>query len=170
MMIISILEHTPARIWGLLALLVALGLSQTRSREMSLLRITVLPAVLLALSLTGVVSAFGHVPVALAAWVAGVTAALGLGRRAVAVRGAAWSAERGLLQVPGSWLPLVLIVGLFLIKYMAGVSLVLNPALATDLLFAPLCSLAYGAFSGLFLARALSLRSLASKPPTLSLA
>ena len=74
------------------------------------------------------------------------------------------------LHVPGSWLPLVLIVGLFCIKYFAGASLALHPALASDSSFAGLCSLAYGSFSGLFLARALSLRSLAPRKTGLSVA
>ncbi len=160
---ITIVQHTPAWVWGLLATLSALGLWQTRPREMSLTRVTVLPLVLAALSLGGVLSAFGHLPVALLAWATGVAASIALARRAVAVRGAAWSASRGLLHVPGSWWPLVLIVSLFAIKYGAGVSLALAPTLATDTTFAGSCSLAYGVFSGLFMARALSLRSLATR-------
>lgn len=163
MFFIAIVQHTPTWVWGLLATLVALGLLQTRPLEMSLTRVTVLPLVLTALSLSGVLSAFGHLPVALAAWATGVAAALALARKAVSVRGAAWSASRGLLHVPGSWLPLVLIVSLFALKYGAGVSLALAPALASDTSFAGLCSLAYGTFSGLFMARALSLRSLATR-------
>ena len=163
-MFIAIVQHTPVWVWGLLAALVAAGVAQTRSREVSLLRITLLPLVLLGLSLTGVFGAFGHRPIALAAWLVGVGAALSLARRAVAVRGASWSAESGLLHVPGSWLPLALMIGLFAIKYCAGASLALFPSLASDAAFAGACSLAYGSFSGLFLARALSLRSLAVRP------
>ena len=169
-MFIGILQHTPVWVWGLFAALVALGLWQTRDREMTLIRVTVLPLALIALSLSGVFNAFGHLPIALGAWAAGVGAALALGRQFVAVRGARWSAEAGLLHVPGSWLPLVLIVGLFCIKYFAGASLALHPALATDNTFAGLCSLAYGSFSGLFLARALSIRSLATRKTGLSAA
>ena len=163
MFFIAIVQHTPAWVWGLLAALVAIGLRQTRPLEMSLTRATVLPLVLTALSLGGALSAFGHMPVALAAWAAGVATAIGLARKAVTVRGASWAARRGLLQVPGSWLPLGLIVSLFAVKYGAGVSLALAPMLASDTSFAGLCSLAYGSFSGLFLARALSLRSLATR-------
>ena len=170
MFFIAIVQHTPAWVWGLLAALVALGLWQTRPLEMSLTRVTVLPLVLTALSLSGVLSAFGHMPVALGAWVAGVGAALVLGSKAMTIRDASWSASRGLLRVPGSWLPLVLTVSLFALKYGAGVSLALAPALARDITFAGLCSLAYGSFSGLFLARALSLRSLATRPATLQTA
>jgi hypothetical protein len=167
MFFIAIVQHTPAWVWGLLAMLVALGLWQTRALEMSLTRVTVLPLVLTALSLSGVLSAFGHLPVALGAWAIGVAAALGLARKVVSVRGASWSASSGLLHVPGSWLPLALIVSLFALKYGAGVSLSMAPALANDPTFASLCSLAYGTFSGLFLARALSLCSLATRSLTM---
>jgi hypothetical protein len=169
-MFIGILQHTPVWVWVALTVLVALGLWQTRDREMTLLRITVLPLVLIALSLSGVLNAFGHFPIALGGWAAGVGAAQIFGRQFVAVRGARWSAETGLLHVPGSWLPLALIVGLFCVKYFAGASLALHPALAVDTNFAGLCSLAYGSFSGLFLARALSLRSLATRKTGLSVA
>ena len=162
-MIIAIVQHTPLWVWLLLANLVALGLWQTRAREISLTRVTILPLVLIALSLGGVLSAFGSFPIALGGWVAGVGAAL-FGRDAVAVRGAAWSPGTRVLRVPGSWLPLTLVLGLFATKYFAGASLAMHPALAADATFAGLCSLGFGSFSGLFLARALSLRRLAAQP------
>ena len=162
-MILSIIQHTPAWVWGLFAALLALGLWQTRAREMSLLRITLLPLAMLALSLSGVLSAFGHAPLALGGWAAGVAAALTLGRGLVAARGAAWRPATGTVHVPGSWLPLALIVALFALKYFAGVSLALHPELAVDARFAGLISLAYGMFSGLFLARGLALRNLAKR-------
>jgi len=169
-MLASILQHTPVRVWGLLAGLIALGLWQTRDRELPLLRVTVLPLAMIVLSASGVLSAFGHFPVALGGWAAGVGAALAFGRQFVAMRGARWSAQAGQLHVPGSWLPLALMVGLFCIKYVAGVSLALHPALVHDAAFASLCSLAYGGFSGLFLARAQSLRLLATRDAGLSAA
>lgn len=162
-MFTAIVQHTPVWVWGLLAALIALGLSQTRDREMSLTQVTILPLAMLALSLSGVLSAFGHFPVALGGWAAGVGAALAFGRQFIAVRGASRSPQTGTLRVPGSWLPLVLIVGLFGFKYFAGVSLALHPRLAADPGFASLISLAYGGFSGLFLARGLSLRHLAKR-------
>jgi hypothetical protein len=166
-MFIAIVQHTPVWVWGLLTVLLGIGLAQTRERELSLQRVTILPLVLLALSAGGVLSAFGHAPtapIAVGGWVAGLAAALTLARHVVAVRGAAWLDSTAKLRVPGSWLPLVLIVALFSLKYFVGVSLALHPSLANQLTFAGGCSLAYGAFSGLFLARALSLRALAPKP------
>lgn len=162
-MFLVILQHTPIWVWTLLAALVALGAYQARSREMTLLRVTVLPLVLVALSASGVLSAFGIHPVTIGGWLAGLGVALTLGKRLVVSRGAHWSAETGRLHVPGSWLPLVLILALFSLKYAAGVTVAMTPSMAHDSTFAGLCSLAYGSFSGLFLARAIGLRSLAPR-------
>jgi len=162
MMPLQIIQHTPVWVWGLLVALVAFGLSQARDRAVSLVRMTILPLVLLALSFSGVISTFAHATIAILAWGVGVAAAIALGRRFLRVRGASWSSETGLLYVPGSWLPLVLMVALFLIKYGVGVTLAVNPAMAADTTFGAVCGLAYGSFSGLFAARTLGLRSLAS--------
>ena len=163
-MVTAILQHTPTWVWALLAGLTALGLSQTRARELSLARVTVLPAVVTALSLAGVVSAFGAQPMALVSWVGGVGATLALARPVLRVPGAYWRPDTGVLHVPGSWLPLTAILALFAIKYVAGASQALNPALRADPVFASTCALAYGLFSGLFLARARALRALVGWP------
>jgi hypothetical protein len=160
-MLIGILLGTPVWVWGVLAALVGVGLWQTRARTMTLARISILPLALLLLSLTGVARTFGAEPIALAGWGLGLGVALNLGRAVVEVQGARWSAATATLWVPGSWLPLALIVGLFAVKYFAAASLAMHPALAHDAAFGGACSVAYGGFSGLFLARALALRSLA---------
>jgi hypothetical protein len=160
-MLIDIFRHTPPWVWVVFAKLVAIGLWQVRSRLMSLTRVTVLPVVMATLSLLGVANAFGPSPVAFAAWAGGIGLALAFGRGLVAVRGAVWLPASAQLSVPGSWLPLALILALFSIKYGAGASLAMHPALAADATFAAVCSGAYGLFSGLFAARALSLRRLA---------
>jgi hypothetical protein len=162
-MFIGIVTGTPIWVWFALAALVGAGLWQSRARSMSLTRVSILPLVLLGLSLASVSRTFGTVPVAFAGWALGLGASLGLGRAVVAPRGARWSAATATLQVPGSWLPLALILALFAVKYIAGVSLAIHPILANDAAFAGTCSLAYGVFSGLFMARALSLRSLAAR-------
>ena len=162
MMLLQVIQHTPVWVWGLFVALVAYGLSQTRDRAVSLTRVTILPVVLLALSFWGVVSTFAHATIAILAWGVGVTTAIALGHRLLRVRGAAWSPETGLLHVPGSWLPLAMMVALFLIKWGVGATLAINHAMAGHTAFGAACGLAYGSFSGLFAARLLSLRSVAS--------
>jgi hypothetical protein len=160
-MILNILQHTPPWVWVIFCGLIALGYAQTRPRQISRARATVLPVIFMILSLSAVVSAFGQFPSAFGAWVLGFWAALRLGGNAVAVTGAAWVPESGHFKVPGSWLPLWLIVGTFTIKYVAAVTISVSPALAASELFAVVLSLTYGALSGLFWGRAVSLRRLA---------
>lgn len=156
-LLLQILRHTPTGVWFLLAGLIALGVAQARPRRISLRRLTVLPLVLLASSLTGVVSTFGAHGLPMAAWAAGVALALAVARRALVPLETGWSPETATLQVAGSWLPLALILGVFFIRYASSVGLALHPQLAVDPLFAGGCSLAFGLFSGTFLGRAAAL-------------
>lgn len=162
-MFIAILTHTPFWVWILLAALVTLGLAQTRAREVTITRITILPLAMVGLSLAGVLGAFGHLPIALGSWAGGMALALFAASRWLPVHGATWSDRTQRLHLPGSWLPLALFISLFGLKYAAGVSLTMHPPLATDPSFAGICSFAYGTFSGLFLGRALPLRALADQ-------
>ena len=159
-MILDILEHTPVWVWIVFGALVLLGLQQSRTRDVSIARATILPVVMIVLSLSGVVGAFGPVPFALAAWAAGVGLSLTLAGKAVAVRGASRSTQPGHLRIPGSFVPVMLIMAVFITKYSAGVALAINPSLAANTAVAVTLSLVYGAFSGLFWSRAQSLRAL----------
>ena len=156
-MITSILQHTPVWVWGLLAGLIALGVSLAFTREITLRRATIMPLAMAGLSLYGVASAFSHHPLALLAWAIGlaVTASLAIGLGIG--RGAVWMPETGLLRVPGSWWPLVLILGIFCTKFAVGVTLALHPDFARDSAFATSIGLIYGAFSGVFLGRGAAL-------------
>jgi len=157
-MIVTILQHTPGWVWGLLIALLTLGLLQTRTREVSRARVIALPVAMIVLALIGLLGAFGSFVVAYLAWAGGFALAARTLGAAAAVRGARWSGATGRILVPGSWLPLGLILGVFLTRYVANVCLALDPALARNTVFAAACGLAYGGFSGLFWSRARSLR------------
>jgi hypothetical protein len=153
-MLIQIVLHTPLWVWAVLAALLAYGLAQTLPRRLARPRIAIVPLVLLVLSFAGVIGSFGWTAAPVLAWAIGVAAALVLGRGLVAQPAARWEASTARVHVPGSWLPLALMMGLFLTKYGVGVTLAIRPALGHDLAFDAAVGLAYGGFSGLFLARA----------------
>lgn len=158
-MILDILAHTPVWVWIVFGALILLGLQQSRTRDVSIARATILPVVMILLSLSGVIGAFGLVPYALVAWAAGVGLSLTLAGKAVAVRGASRSTQPGHLRIPGSFIPVMLIIAVFITKYAAGVALAINPSLAANTAVAVTLSLVYGVFSGLFWGRAQSLRA-----------
>lgn len=157
-----IVRSTPVWVWGLLAALLALGASQLRRRSVTLARISLLPLAMTALSLWGTVSAFGAsapLPQLLALWVLAVAGTFAL--LAPGATTARYDAATRRFELPGSTVPLALIVGIFLLKWGVGVELALAPQRAHEVGFALAVAAAYGAISGVFLGRAARLWRLA---------
>jgi hypothetical protein len=153
-MLIQILQHTPTWVFFLFAALLWLGLSQTLTRTVRLRRIALQAFGLTAFSLYSTVSAFQGFPPALLVWLAGAGAMFALVMSRPVPRGTRYDDWQQRFTLPGSMLPLALIMGLFFIKYAVGAVTSLQPALAVDPVFALSCSAVYGAFSGVFAARA----------------
>lgn len=163
--LLPILRNTPSWAWGVLAALVLLGALQLRDRTQGLARVTIAPLAITVFSLGSATSAFARSPLAAEAlwlWLlaAGALAAL----LAMAPSSARYDAASRTFQLPGSWVPLLLFLGVFLARYVVAVRLALNPALAMDGSFVLPVATLYGAFSGLFLGRAAQLWRLALAP------
>ena len=152
-----ILTQTPKWVWTLLAALLWLGLSQTVSRTASLNRVTIMPLAMIGLSIFGVLTVFGSNLTILMVWLVIGAAMLALILRKKSFTAISYDAEKKLFSLPGSWVPLGLILGIFVTKYVVGVMTAMQPALAQDLNFALPVAAFYGAFSGVFLARAVRL-------------
>jgi hypothetical protein len=165
--LVQVAAHTPYWVWGLLAALVALGVSQMRDRSAGLRRVLVVPAARGVFSVAGVVSAFGTSgqtsAQAVGTWLlaAAVITVLALWLQPTAPHGTRYLADERSFVIPGSAMPLALILGIFLTKYFVGVELALQPALARDSGFALQIAALYGVFSGLFAVRTLRLWRLA---------
>jgi len=169
-MFMIVISRTPTWVWLLLAALVILGLTQTRTRQMTLVRATVLPLVMMGLSLFGALSTFGFKPLPLGVWLIAL-AASALAAKAFGVwRGASWSAGTARFEVPGSWLPMLIILSIFVVKFYVGVNVAMQPELKSNTQFSLLVCLIYGVFSGLFLARALNFWALLKRSPQMKLA
>lgn len=156
-MLIQILRQAPVWVWPLLAGLVALGLSQRRARWLTLRRATVVPLVMAGLSWLGVVSAFGMQPAALLAWATGMAVGAVAADAGGMWPGVVWSAAERRLRVPGSWVPLVLILAIFVTKFAVGAALAIQPALQAAPMFGLAVGCAYGGFSGMFFARGVAM-------------
>ena len=68
-MLIQILSHTPAYVWAILAFLVYRGVAAMREREVAPRQLTVIPIVMLLLSLQDIVARFGVGLLPLLTWV-----------------------------------------------------------------------------------------------------
>jgi hypothetical protein len=161
----SILRRTPIWVWGLLAGLLALGISQLRDRTAGLARVSLLPLAMTIFSVSGMFSAFGgspHLAGAIAAWL--IAAAITFAVLAPGRAAAQFDPVRRSYRLPGSVVPLLLIVGIFLVKYVVGVELAMAPRLMQDTQYVLIVAALYGAFTGVFLGRASRLWRLALRP------
>lgn len=172
-MLLPIVRQTPLWVWGLLAALLALGLGQLRPREAGLPRVLLMPLGMAAFSVYGLASAFGSHPAGtLGAWLlaALLVAGASLLWRSQAPAGVRYYAGEARFHLPGSGVPLLLILGIFLTKYIVGVELALQPALVRDSTFTLQIAALYGLFNGVFLARAARLWRLTRQGTPSSLA
>ena len=163
-MLMQILIHTPLWVFALFLLLLWLGMRQLLTSQVKLSRVTLLPLAMVGLSLYGVASAFGQSPGgprALAGWAVGVAVLATIVLLRPLPTGVRYNAARRRFQLPGSAVPLMLMMGIFFTKYAVGVKLALDPALAQQAGFALAVGTVYGAFSGIFAARAARLWRLA---------
>jgi hypothetical protein len=150
------LSQIPMWPFAILALLVALGLWQRRTREVPVAAPAAVAAVFVAYSIYGVVSSFGVSPYPLAAWAVGLVLALTVAAPVFVPRGLVLAAGAKRLLVPGSWLPLVLMVCIFAAKFVVGFVAGAHLEVGHSAWFAPAIGLALGALSGAFVVRALA--------------
>lgn len=121
--LLPILRGTPLWVWVLLASLLVLGISQLRDRTASLTRVSLLPLVMTIVSVSGTFSALHATPhqsLSISAWLIAAAVAFALTLHARGANAAKYDPVRRLYFQPGSVVPLVLIAGIFLAKYVVG--------------------------------------------------
>lgn len=160
-MLIQIIQHTPTWVFGLFLALLALGGRQMFPTQAGLRRMAIMPLAMAGLSAYGPVSAFGGTPAAPAGWALAAAAALAVVLSRPLPSGVAFDRGEMRFSLPGTPVPLMLMMGIFFTKYTVGVLLALHPGLAHQAGFALAMSVLYGAFAGLFLGRSLRLWKLA---------
>lgn len=154
-MLIEILKHTPLWVYLLFGLLLASGLAQSKERRLGRVRVSTLPFAMAGLSFYGLFAGFGLAWGALACWTISAAASCVAGLRFASPDAATWVAEAREFRVPGSWLPLALMMAIFFTKFAVAVVVARQLPFVTESTFVAGVSLCYGVFSGLFLARAI---------------
>lgn len=162
----TVLHNTPKFVWAILAALIAIGLSQIRDREASLLRVAFMPLVMTGFGIWGMTTGFGASPLfgyAMLMWMLAASVSFAVVGTMRAPAGAEYHPATRSFFLPGSWAPLLLIVGIFLTRYVVNVDLAMQPALARDGQYTLIVSAIYGLCSGIFVGRAARLWRLAAE-------
>ena len=154
-MFIEIIKHTPPWVFVLFFVLLILGYLQTKNRKVKLNVVFILPVSMITLSIFGVSSAFGLMPMAFASWFIGGIFSLGVSLKIVLPKSINYSSAEEKFFIPGSWVPLFLMMAIFSTKYIVGVAIARQLPIISEVEFITFISLLYGCFSGIFLSRSI---------------
>ncbi|MBI3285804.1 MAG: hypothetical protein HYZ65_13295 [Burkholderiales bacterium] len=159
-MLQQIVMHTPFWVWALLAFLLYRGAAASCDRELSLAAIAIIPLLMLALSLHGMLASFGMHPLAILSWLGAICAGAAVSWHRVKPEEVRILPATAMVFYRGSWAPLILMLAIFALKYGVSVMLVLQAALRSDPSFMLFTSLSFGLFNGLFLGKMLRVFSM----------
>lgn len=160
-MLQQILTNTPLWVWGLLAFLIYRGMLASIGRETSIRRVFIIPMAMLALSIHGIAASFGPASGALPvlsvwpAWLAAAVAGAALSWTMFSLDSVSVYPERDAVFQQGSWMPLMLMLSIFLIKYAVNVVLHIAPETRQDSGFVAAVCMLYGLFNGILVGRLL---------------
>ena len=151
---VQILKGTPIWVWAILATLIYLGSKQLKARVIKRYTVLIAPIAFLLLGLM----AAGRGPVGFATWALSL-----IGLAAVTffvwqpTAGARYEVSGDRLHMPGSVVPMLLMLSIFLFNYVINVVLAINPGFRSELVWQVGPALILGALSGLFIGRAATL-------------
>jgi hypothetical protein len=150
----QVFKGTPLWVWGILAALVVLGIQQMRPRAVKRYTVLIAPVAFLAVGLM----AAGRGPAGFTAWAFTLVATAAFSYFVwQPTGGARYDARSDRLNMPGSVVPMLLMLSIFLLNYAINVTLAINPALRGELAWQVGPAVVLGALSGLFIGRAATL-------------
>ncbi|SIT43217.1 conserved membrane hypothetical protein [Paraburkholderia ribeironis] len=157
----QLIQQTPKWVFVVFLVLLYLGYVQSKGREVAGSRLIIIPAAMIGLSLFSVGSAFGLSILGFSCWIVGAIFAQLVNISLKQPRGVVYVREKGKFFVPGSLIPLSLMMAIFFAKYFISASLAtrfMSPDMPG---FVGISSLVLGFLSGTFVARAIFARKAA---------
>lgn len=154
-MLLKIFLGTPNWVWALLALLVWLGLAQSRARSVPLRRVIVLPLAMTGMSMVGTYSTIQAAPLSWVLWLGAAVATAAWFASSELPPGVHFDPMQRRFQLPASWEPMALMMAIFATRYVVAVTLVLHPQWNREVAVTAIVASIYGGLSGVFVGRTL---------------
>ncbi len=150
MFLFEVIKRTPFMVWAILAMLITRGLNATKDGEISFAKMLIMPLAFIIWGLEKLFSSFQYLNIALIcyAFAAGIGSLAGY---VLYTRFRGIYKKEGVFYRTGSYLPLVIILVNFFIKYILNVILAIWPNLHRNLDFNVIYSVVCGFSIGLFL-------------------
>ena len=166
--LLPILQGAPLWVWPLLALLLFLGIRSLRQRAVPVASLIALPLAFFGLSLSNLLPLDHLAPVRIGVWVAALLLGTVLGWILVRPQRITIDRARRRIEVPGSIVPLALMMLAFAGGFYFGYLFARYPELKSDVTTLALASTYRGLMSGYFLGQTLRLFRLYSSQSTVS--
>ena len=125
--LLLIFTNTPPWVFMLFAALLAAGIVASRTRTVSLRRVFITPVLFVVWGLISLVEAASVSPFVLPAWTLAAAAGLALALATSRFDGLGADRARGLVHLPGSWVPLARSMVIFFTKGALGVAIATHP-------------------------------------------
>ncbi|MDR5857273.1 hypothetical protein P9239_00440 [Caballeronia sp. LZ062] len=149
----AILAGTPAWVWVLLAVLVSRGLKAMKGGTAPLSKLAVVPAIFAAWGLLHIFTGpeAGWEPAA--TWLVGGLFGVGIGAMLAKKSAMTVDRVRRTVSVPGSVVPMLLILATFASKFFIGFELATTASVGVDFVLVALSALISGVIAGIFAGR-----------------
>lgn len=155
--LIQALNNTPLWVYLVLLGLLVLGYQQSKDRQVGHVRLLILPLILLMFSFYGVLSSFGFTFLPVLAWSLGFLPLMVFARTLLKPKIVSFSPTTATFHIRGSWLPMVLLLGIFSVKYAIGYSTARHLPILQELWFIICVCLVLGLLGGVLTTRAIAI-------------
>lgn len=131
----DILKGTPLWVWAVFIYLLIMGFQASKKRTILIARLPISPCIFIVWSLSSMHSKYGLNSLSLSLWL--ITCILGilLGFYVLQKETITINRENSSVQLSGSYIPLILAISFFAIKYIIGATYALQPAFKINPLF-----------------------------------
>ncbi len=149
MNIVSILQETPIWVWVLLSYLFITGIQASRPSNVSIWRLSIMPTIFMVWSLYGLYKKCFWCLQPFVVWCGSLVGGLLIGYYLSRKHGIRVDGDTALIHMPGSFVPLILALMFFAVKYTLGVHCALNPLMKESTLLLTIDTLMTGLISGI---------------------
>ena len=147
----QVFKNTPIWVWAILIALIVLGTHQLRPRVVSRYSVLIAPLAFLFIGLT----ATSRGSIGFTAWALALLATVAFTFFVwQPTASARYNSSTDRLHLPGSVIPMLLMLTIFLLNYVINVALAINPMLRAELSWQVGPAVVLGALSGVFIGRA----------------
>ncbi|MCX7121601.1 MAG: hypothetical protein NTZ67_07525 [Gammaproteobacteria bacterium] len=147
------LTQTPWWAYLLLYVLIVMGVKALKTQVVSVKRLVVLPLVFIVLSVHSIITEFQLNTLSISIWLGSFVVGALIGFILVYRHKIVVDHEHWLVQLPGTWITLILILFIFSSKYYFSYEMDADPALVKQMSFEFSLLFAYGICTGLFTGR-----------------